>query len=812
MALTGIPLSKLKTPRRFLLPLLLLFAGSGCAALIYEVVWFQMLELVIGSTAVSLAVLLGTFMGGMGLGNLILPRLVAVRRHPLRVYALLELGIALSAVIVWYGLPAAGRFYTQSSGLSHVDYLWRAAICVLFLLLPTMLMGATLPAMARWTQMTPQGVSWLGACYAINIVGAVVGSLLTGFYLLRVYDLAVASGCGLAINLGVALVALVLARSAPHGEKSSTAAWASADPVASRDRVGLVLVSIGFSGFCALVAQVIWTRLLALMLGGTVYTFSIILAVFLFGLGLGGLGGSALARREIHPNRALGLCQLLQVFLIVWADDLLTRTLPFWSGTPAAEVSLGSQFLSDLCRVSLAILPATMVWGASFPLALAAGSRGSSDPGRSVGMIYAANTAGAVLGAVLASLWLLPWLGTARIEGLLIAGSLVAALVLLRPKTKARRVVLAVAVGLAIWLGLNPSAVPWQVVAYGRHAAEGDQTARILYFGEGSQATVAVSENLIGTRYFHVSGKTEASTHYYDMRLQRMLGHLPALLHPRPRSVLIVGLGAGVTAGSFVLYPSVERIVICEIEPLIVRHVAGYFREENNRLLEDPRVQVVYDDARHFLATTREKFDIITSDPIHPWVKGAAKLYSAEYFTLCYQHLNSGGLVTQWVPFYSSSRDVVRSEIATFLNIFPEGTIWGNEEGGRGYDSVLLGSATSPGIDMDALQTRFARPDYIRVRQSLAEVHLGSVIDLLGTYAGRKRDLVTWLDGAEINQDRSLRLQYLAGLSVNSRAGAAAYKEMLSYRHFPEGLFRANESDLKPLWEKLRIPRSATGP
>lgn len=768
-----------------------------------------MLELVVGSTAVSLAVLLGTFMGGMGLGNLLLPRWVGIGRHPLKVYAMLELGIAISAGIVWYALPAAGQYYTQSIGPGHFDYFGRVAICVLFLLVPTMLMGATLPAIARWTKMTPEGVSWLGACYATNIVGAVLGSLLTGFYLLRIYDLAVATACGVVINLSVTLVALALARIAPHGETLSPVESASVGPTPSRATVSLVLISIALSGFCALVAQVIWTRLLSLMLGGTVYTFSIILAAFLSGLGLGGLGGAALARRSLRPHRALGLCQLLQIVLIIWADDLLTRTLPFWSSANAGPIDVWSQFFFDLLRAALALLPATIVWGASFPLALAAAARASSDPARSVSWIYSANTAGAVLGAVLAGLVLLPWLGTARIEGLLIAGSLVAALLLLRPTTKPRRVVLAAVVGLAIWLGVNPSAVPWQVVAYGRHAAEGDQTARILYFGEGSQATVAVSENLMGTRYFHVSGKTEASTHYYDMRLQRLLGHLPALLHPQPRSVLIVGLGAGVTAGSFVLYPSVERIVICEIEPLIVRNVAHYFDDVNHRLLDDPRVEVVYDDARHFLATTREKFDIITSDPIHPWVKGSAKLYSAEYFTLCYQHLNPGGLVTQWVPFYSSSRDVVRSEIATFFERFPEGTIWGNEEGGRGYDSVLLGAAGSTVIDLDGLQARFLRPDYARVREALAEVRVESVFDLLGTYAGRRLDLGGWLDGAEINRDRSLRLQYLAGLSVNSRAGAAAYKEMLTFRRFPAELFKTQGMDLQPLLNKLRLPPTA---
>lgn len=773
--------------------LLLLFFGSGCAALIYEVVWFQMIELVVGSSAVSMAVLLGTFMGGMAAGNLALPKWVSEDVHPLRVYAVLEFGIAASAAVVWFGLPVAADLYAASAQPGSVDYWWRGVLCVVFLLPPTMCMGATLPAAARWTEMTRQGTARLGACYGINIVGAVVGALVAGFFLLRLYDGAVATAGAVGLNLAIALVALGLARRHPRSTHALRRVDVEKQPPVFRGRRRVWIVT-AFSGFCSLVAQVVWTRLLSLTLGGTVYNFSIILSVFLTGLGIGALVGAYLAKRSSQPQSALGVCQLLQVFTVVWGMDLLTQTIPFWGDSAAATV--WAQLLTDFFRTSLAVLPATVVWGASLPLALAAASGAFKDPGRSVASIYFVNTIGAVIGAVLASLVLLPQLGTSRSESLLIALSLAGAFLLLRPRTWIGRSLLGAAAIIAGLLVLKPSTVPWQVVAYGRHAAKGDQTARMLYLGEGSQATVAVSQNMLGVRYFHVSGKTEASTHFYDMRLQRMLGHLPALVHPQPKSVLVVGLGAGVTAGSFVTHPSVERIVICEIEPLIVNHVARFFAEQNHRVLDDPRVEVVFDDARHYLATTRETFDIITSDPIHPWVKGAAKLYSEEYFRLCRQHLNPGGLVTQWVPFYSSSRDVVRSEIGTFFSVFPGGTIWGNEEGGRGYDSVLMGSSEKLSIDVNTLRTRLGQLDHDKVRESLEEVHLGSAVSLLSTYAGRQHELQAWLEGAEINRDSSLRLQYLAGLSVQSREGAAAYKEMLAFRSVTPDLFRGTEADL----------------
>ncbi|MEX2044723.1 MAG: fused MFS/spermidine synthase [Opitutus sp.] len=785
--------------------LLVLFAGSGCAALIYQVAWLQMLELVIGSSAVSLAVLLGTFMGGMGLGNLALPRLVPPAWHPLRVYAVLELGIGLGAIVVLAVMPTAGGLYLEWAAEGHAGIGWRAAVGVGCLLPATMLMGATLPAIARWTSATPRGISWLGFFYAGNTVGAVAGCLLAGFYLLRVHDMVVATWCAVGINAAVGLVAFALA--SVCGVRSS-GREPERVPVLRLEPGGRAAVagSIAVSGFCAMGAEVIWTRLLSLMLGATVYTFAIILAVFLAGLGLGSFVGAAIARRSARPRFALGWCQLLQIGAIAWASDMLTSTLPFWQGHRSPDSSVWLLFQSDLIRSGCALLPAACLWGASFPLALAAGTPSSGDPGRGVSLIYAANTAGAIAGAVLTSLVLLPLLGTGQVQALLIVLSTAGALLVLRPANAAGWGAVAAGIGLAFWLSATSPAVPWQLVTYGRHAPNGDPSASILYLGEGANATVAVSQTRDGARYFHVSGKTEASSLFKDMRLQRLLGHLPALLHERPRSVLVVGCGAGVTAGSFVLHPSVERIVICEIEPLIPPNVTPHFREENHGVLDDPRVEVVYDDARHFLATTHEKFDVITSDPIHPWVKGAAMLYSAEYFSLCRAHLNPGGLVTQWVPFYHSSPAVVRSEIATFLTAFPHATIWGNDDEGRGYDSVLLGPVAPLAIDIGALERRLNRPDHAAVRLSLAEVGLGSSIDLLMTFAGYGPDLSGWLKHAEINRDRSLRLQYLAGLAFNSSTGQAAYGEMLGYRRLSGEVFLAGHPFVEELRRRMPLP------
>jgi spermidine synthase len=327
----------------------------------------------------------------------------------------------------------------------------------------------------------------------------------------------------------------------------------------------------------------------------------------------------------------------------------------------------------------------------------------------------------------------------------------------------------------------------------------------VLYTGEGINSSIAITRWDDGALQFHVSGKVEASTESYDMRLQRMLGHLPALVHKNPQSVLVVGFGAGVTAGSFVVHPEVKRIVVCEMEPLIPPIATKYFGPQNYFVVNDPRTRVIYDDARHFVLTTTEKFDIITSDPIHPWVKGSATLYSKEYFELVKQHLNPGGVITQWVPLYESDPETVKSEIATFFDAFPNGTIWGNDISGGGYDLVLMGQVDPARIDLDAIQARLDRPQGLRVADSLREVGFGSAVQLLGTYAGQEPDLRPWLRGAQINRDGNLRLQYMAGMALNVSREGVIYNQMLAYRKFPDNLFAGSP-------ERIRALRYALSP
>jgi spermidine synthase len=385
--------------------------------------------------------------------------------------------------------------------------------------------------------------------------------------------------------------------------------------------------------------------------------------------------------------------------------------------------------------------------------------------------------------------------------------------------------------GAAASLAWSVTPVPWVVVAFGRQTTswlarsapnivkevpegQGEPDVFCTYVGEGADESVAVTLNREGAKSFHGAGKVQASTQPLDMRLQRMLGHLPALLHKKPESVLVVACGAGITAGTFVLHPDVRSIVICDIEPLVPTIVTPMFGTENYHVVdgidrENPhtvrgkQVKVVYDDGRHFLRTTQEKFDIITTDPIDPWVKGCAALNTVEYFQMCRAHLNPGGSTCLWFPINEGNLETAKSVIATFFQVFPQGILWSNEHDGRAYDAILFGQAEPTVIDVGALQQRLNRPDHRRVKRSLHEAGFGEIktvstgvtmvpdegIDLLSTYAGQAPFLKEWSRDAQINTDRNLRLQYLAGMWLNSSMGEQILFSILAYYRFPDQTF-----------------------
>jgi spermidine synthase len=787
--------------------LMALFAASGCAALIYEIVWFHLLRLVVGASALSLGILLASFMGGMFLGSILLPRVVPSRWHPLRVYGTIEIGIGILGLLMPLLVPIARAVYFGFVGYGAWGVALRAGVSAWMLLPPTALMGATLPAVARRYPDSPQGLTGLAFLYGANTVGAVAGCLLTGFYILPHWDIVVATAVAAGLNFAIGATALWLAHATPYRsaglESAATPASAPGSPLA-------VYGVAALSGLTALGAQVVWTRLLALLFGGTTYTFAIILGVFLAGLGIGSaIAASAIRRGD--PGGLLAACQFGLVAALAYAGAMIARVIPYTS--TLRIVPIGTLHILHTIYCALVIMPATILWGMSFPLALASAGRGRGDTGRSSGNVYAANTVGAIVGALGISFVAIPRWGTRASQQILVGIAAASAALMYAwahreqgaegkkaPPQTHPMTIGAIALVTAVMAIRTVPALPPLFQANGRYVWLYNPRDTIAYMAEGVASTVAVRESENRLRFFHVAGKVEASNDAADMRTERLLGHLSALVHPQPESVLVVGLGAGVTAGAFVVHPEVKRIVICEIEPRVVQ-AAGYFSPENHAVLSDPRVQVINDDARHYLATTRETFDVITSDPIHPWVRGNSVLFSREYYAIVKEKLRPGGLATQWVPLYETNETAIKIQMRTFMEAFPNGSVWNTQGGRSGYDVVVLGQNGPTRIDIAAAQQRI--DSNLELRKSLSDVRLGSAIDLFASYGAGAADLTSWFADTPANRDFSLKLEYISGLASDLQKADEIYASMTRTRSYPIDMMvgsPAMEAQFKSRW------------
>ncbi|MGH9220238.1 MAG: fused MFS/spermidine synthase, partial [Vicinamibacterales bacterium] len=497
----------------------ILFVLSGCAALIYEMVWFHLVQLVVGASSISVAVLLCSFMGGMAAGSWLLPH-VAPRTHPLRVIAALEGGIALLGLLIPIALPLVQQAYLSVVGYGFNAVMLRAAVCTLVLTPPTMLMGATLPVVARLPNAD------VGRLYTANLIGGALGTALAGFYLLRVFDVYVASGIAIAINLMIAVAACSIASTYPLAPVAPQALTKAPYAPYALFVPGAAAV---LSGFTALAAEVVWTRQLSLLFGASVYTFSLILAIFLTGLASGGAIGTSLARRTPRPAIALGWVQLGLAIAIAAGAWFIVNALPLWQptkqflalvhGSPALRIAF------DALRCAVAMLPATILWGAGFPLALAASL--GNQPRRSAGAvaaINALNTAGALAGAVVATLVLIPHFGSQFTQQTLVVCAAASGVIVLLspsqiPRLKAKAIGIAAAACVMTMISvLSVPDVPGHLIAFGRSVNSWESIKRFLYLAEGATASVAVTEGVAGAKQFHIAGKVEASDMDVDMR------------------------------------------------------------------------------------------------------------------------------------------------------------------------------------------------------------------------------------------------------------------------------------------------------
>lgn len=755
-------------------PFLFLFAVSGAAALIYEVVWTRLLTLQMGHGIAAASTVLAAFMGGLAIGAAIAGRRGG-RLSPeraLTVYAGLELTIGVLALLLPVALTAVRPLlvtaYADGQGGASFAFL-RLATSVLLLALPAAAMGATFPIASRWTvRGASSAAREAGGLYAANTLGAATGAVLAGFVLIPALGLSGATWVGVALNITAAVGALAIARgSLPTAHAAPAVAPKKAEPKGSAPRLPadgrpwLAALALGASGFASLTLQVVWTRLLVQILGPTTYAFSIVVAIFIIGLAAGAAVGSWLASRVRSAAAGLAIGMLMSAGL-----SLAAAASVDWALLTMAEIVArpGYQFSDVLSReVLLAtglLLPMTIAFGTAFPFAVALAAGRDEAVTESIGRIYAVNTIGAIAGALLAGFVLVPEIGlhvTIRVVAV-IAGVAAVAVLMRAGQGRGRlagfalaAVVLAGGIALPPWdrLLLSSGAYKYAAAMRGPGLETSLTAGELLSYREGATGTVAVRQ-LAGTVSLAIDGKVDASN-AGDMLTQRLLAHIPLLLHPAPKRVAILGLGSGVTLGSALTHP-LDAATVLEISPEVV-DASRFFDAENHKALADPRTRLVVGDGRTHLMLGREQYDVIVSEPSNPWMAGIASLFTREFFEGAKARLAPGGVLCQWAHTYDISRDDLRSIVATFLTAFPDGTMWL-----VGDADVLLVGSTGPLDDRIAgIAEAWKRPG---VADDLASVGARDSYAITSLFVAQGAALKAWATGAPLQTDDRMQLEF----------------------------------------------------
>jgi spermidine synthase len=773
-----------------------LFLLSGATALVYQVTWLRDLALIFGASHQATSIVLASFMGGLALGGFVFGRCAQGFRHPLRIYGVLEIGIGLFALALPSLLRSVDAFYVDAAlragevttGLT----LMRIALAFGVLVLPTFLMGATLPVLIRFIvhRYGELGVrlAWL---YGINTLGAAAGALAAGFVMMPALGVGATQMVAVVVNLVIGAVAIAadrgVAAPAAAGVASEEPKPEQAAPDLGDWPTRLAFQGTAVSGLSALALEVMWTRSIALSVGSTTYSFTVMLAAFLVGIWLGSWIHAAFPLRRVHESVQFGAALVVIGVTSFAASQWIPRL-------PELVLGLNLLFYEDLDRVrmgtTLGVAFAVMLvpcifMGIAFPLAGQARARLTRGFGKSVGDTLSLNTLGAIVGSLLAGFALIPGMGLQR--GMLTVAMLDVAygLVVLAAATSSRflrwRLLFLPAVAAAFLLILVAPRVvpPWDLSMLGSFTSNQlrafvldgeahlrDPARRVVYFKEGHSATVSVVDNFdprVRFRYIVVNGKSVASDLPSDLWHELMLGHIPVLLHPDPKSALVVGLGAGITLGSIAAHSGFEELVLVEIEPAVFGG-AALFAHVNDDVLNDPRLEVMIQDGRNYLKTTPRRFDVITADPIHPWTAGSVYLYTTEYYHLASQRLKEGGVMCQWLPVSDLSIDDFRSLIRSFSDNFEHVSVWDAIT-----DVVLIGSRQPIRLDLERLSERIAEP---AVKRQLDWIQLGNPIALLSRLSMEDSGIRAFGRDGIVNSDDNLYIEFSAPRAIgDTRVG-----------------------------------------
>jgi len=797
--------------------LLTAFACSGFAGLVYEIAWTRLLTLRIGHTTAAVSTVTAAFMSGLGLGGALggrlAPRLNA--RQALKIYALLELVVVLSALSIAAMLtrlePAFAWAYGED-GSNVVFSLMRITCAFGVLLVPSVALGATFPIAVRVAATSPTRPGGAGGrLYGANTAGAAIGSLATGFVLIPVLGLrgavligVVASAASIALALSIARGTLTdpapIAKPAKRRVKGRAAADIDGGD-GERTRYGLAAAVLALTGFATFMHEVVWTRVLAMVVGPSIFAFAATLTSFISGLALGSFAGAFVAERS--RRAAIPLALTLIVTAAVSCVSLVIVGSPSVDLGPSQvehSASVGGVPLSLLVMACGLTFPIALGLGVAFPLSFALAGSDRAIPARRLGILYAVNTAGAVVGALVAGFIAIPAIGL-RSSLLMASAALLigaAALILRGPPSRrygrTGRIAALVPLGaVVVWMatsaGWDRESLAAGSYLYSRFVPSGvDRHAALtagtlLYYREGATGTVSV-KTLTGERSLSIDGKVDAST-ARDMLTQRLLAPLPLLLHPNPRRVAVVGLGSGVTLASALVHP-VTAVDVIEISPEVVE-ASAYFADVNRHALDDPRTRLVRGDGRTHLSLTSRRYDVVISEPSNPWMTGVAALFTQDFFHTVLTRLAPGGIVCQWAHTYDISDADLRSIVATFRTVFPDGMMWLAGDG----DLLLVGANGPLESRLDAIATTWQRPG---VREDLASVGMREPFALLSLLVGGPAEMTRYADGAGVQTDDRMALEFSGPFAIFSGASAnhaATLRALLDDGHRPAAVARA---------------------
>jgi len=753
--------------------LTLFFLVSGATSLVYQVVWMRMLSLVFGATHLATAAVIAAFMAGLALGAGAGGRVADRTRNMLVLYGVLELVIGAFALVFPYLLDLSGTVYRGFHHWREPGFLeanaFNCVMMMVLLLAPTTCMGATLPALSRFvTERVDQAGHQVGRLYAVNTAGAVAGVWAAGFVLLPSFGLSTTIWLTASANLllgGAAIAVGVRARPATPA--------VHVDPVDRTTYFLPIAAAFGLSGLCAMVYEVAWSRFLTLLIGNSVYAFSVMLMAFLTGIAAGAaVAARVVARWRVDPYAATIAC-LAATGVSAFAVHHLFGQMPFWFVRLYALVRHHDS-LVWMVQLSLACVVMTgpaLFLGAMFPVCVRAAVGDPDRVGTDVGRLYTFNTVGAIAGSLLTGFVLIPQLGIRTTLELAVLAGFTGAVCLtaLWRVTLLRRVVtgvmlIAVAVATALfqppWDPLLMSAGVYKYVSDleeltregVRNYAVSDY--ELLYYDEGVTTTVTVARAMGDDNIWLANnGKIDASTSV-DLPTQVLLGHLGYQFAHDPQRVLVVGLASGISAGSASLYEG-PVVDILEIEPAVVT-ASHFFDHVNQQPLLRPHVNMVVNDARNHLFLTRERYDVVVNQPSNPWISGVSNLYTWEYFQLCKDHMPRGGIFVQWMQLYGMGQRDLRTILRTLRDVFPHIILFSSIEEA---DIIMVASDEPLRFDLDRIAEVLAMPEPGR---DLERIGIRTAEDLLTYYLMDDIDIADLEGDAPLNTDDNMRIEYSA--------------------------------------------------